>query len=130
MPTLNKVTHKPFTAKTPRHHVENGEEWRRGKSSAARGYGYKWQKARAKFLRNNPLCVNHEARGIMVMAKVVDHVIDHKGDEVLFWDESNWQSLCISCHNEKTGKTRGKTDAPDIDNSYSDIETGGDKGNH
>ena len=31
-------------------------------------------------------------------ATVVDHIIPHKGDSDLFWDESNWQSLCKRCH--------------------------------
>ena len=29
---------------------------------------------------------------------VVDHVIPHRGDWRLFWDESNWQALCKHCH--------------------------------
>ena len=37
-------------------------------------------------------------------ATVVDHIIPHRGDRKLFWDESNWQSLCERHHNEKTGR--------------------------
>jgi len=34
---------------------------------------------------------------------LVDHVIPHRGDQALFWDEEgNWQSLCWSCHSRKT----------------------------
>lgn len=29
---------------------------------------------------------------------VCDHVKPHRGDAVLFWDESNLQTLCKSCH--------------------------------
>jgi len=36
------------------------------------------------------------------MATVVDHITPHKGDNDLFWDRANWQSLCESCHNRKT----------------------------
>lgn len=32
-------------------------------------------------------------------ANVVDHVIPHRGNTALFWDRSNWQSLCEHCHN-------------------------------
>lgn len=52
-------------------------------------------------------------RGIVEPATVVDHVIPHEGDEVLFWDESNWQSLCKTCHDsakqtlEKSGYLKG-----------------------
>ncbi|WP_144469068.1 HNH endonuclease signature motif containing protein, partial [Bacillus pumilus] len=31
----------------------------------------------------------------------------HKGDKKLFWDSSNWQPLCASCHNRKTAKEDG-----------------------
>jgi 5-methylcytosine-specific restriction protein A len=37
-------------------------------------------------------------------ATVVDHVIPHKGDKALFWDESNWQPMCAPCHSSKTVK--------------------------
>jgi 5-methylcytosine-specific restriction protein A len=36
-------------------------------------------------------------------ADLVDHVVPHRGDPSLFWDElNNWQSLCSSCHARKT----------------------------
>ena len=35
-------------------------------------------------------------------ATLVDHVIPHRGNEALFWDESNWQSMCDACHSRKT----------------------------
>lgn len=47
------------------------------------------------------------------MATVVDHIVPHRGDPVLFWDERNWQPLCKRCHDaakqseEKTGVVRG-----------------------
>lgn len=63
-------------------------------SSSARGYTSTWEKARAAFLRRNPLCVVCGQR-----ASVVDHIIPHKGDSSLFWDKSNWQSLCQHHHN-------------------------------
>ena len=37
-----------------------------------------------------------------VLATVTDHVTPHKGDETLFWDEDNHQSLCETCHDVKT----------------------------
>ena len=71
-------------------------------SSNARGYTYKWQKARLAYLFLHPLCVECSDLGLVVAATVVDHVMPHKGDQVLFWDQSNWQSLCATCHNRKT----------------------------
>lgn len=85
---------------------------RRG-SSAARGYGSRWQKARATFLQQHPLCRNHESRGLVVAATVVDHIVPHRGDQKLFWDTSNWQALCKQCHDsdkqrlEKSGTVAG-----------------------
>ncbi|WP_312056850.1 HNH endonuclease [Acinetobacter courvalinii] len=72
--------------------------WRSNKSSTERGYGYRWQKARERFLRSNPLCVYCKASGRVEVATVVDHIIPHRGDQDIFWDESQWQSLCVSCH--------------------------------
>lgn len=73
--------------------------WRTDKqTSAQRGYGYKWQKARAHHLRDHPLCAYCQRQGLVTAASVVDHIVAHRGDMTLFWDRSNWQSLCASCH--------------------------------
>lgn len=82
-------------------------------SAAKRGYGYKWQKAREAYLKKYPLCIDHERRGYVEPATVVDHIIPHRGDMTLFWDSSNWQSLCKVCHDshkqriEKSGTDAG-----------------------
>ncbi|MEO4040348.1 HNH endonuclease signature motif containing protein [Hoeflea sp. CAU 1731] len=41
-------------------------------------------------------------------AKVVDHIIPHKGDRKLFWDRSNWQPLCTPCHSSKKQRQEAK----------------------
>jgi 5-methylcytosine-specific restriction protein A len=76
-------------------------------SSTSRGYGYKWQQARAGWLAKHPLCVQCHARGLVVEATDVDHIVPHKGDMTVFWDRSNWQSLCASCHSAKTAREDG-----------------------
>ena len=82
-------------------------------SSAKRGYGSRWQKARAGFLRSHPLCADHQKRGHIVEATVVDHIVPHRGDYELFWSRGNWQSLCKTCHDsakqriEKGGAVTG-----------------------
>ena len=63
-----------------------------------RGYGHKWRVARIEYLRSHPMCVMCLARGRKTIATVVDHIVPHKGDEKLFWDRRNWQSLCAPCH--------------------------------
>jgi len=41
------------------------------------------------------------------LARIVDHVIPHRGDQELFWDTSNWQPLCKRCHDVKTAGEDG-----------------------
>lgn len=92
--------------------------WRNSaQTSSQRGYDYRWQKARAAYLRLHPYCVYcmREARisatglaEVMVecatrgmpvpYGNVVDHIVAHRGDRTLFWDESNWQTLCQTHH--------------------------------
>jgi 5-methylcytosine-specific restriction protein A len=71
-------------------------------SAAKRGYGRSWQKARADFLAENPLCVLCTAQGRVTGATEVDHIRPHRRNVRLFWDPSNWQPLCKPCHSRKT----------------------------
>ena len=84
------------------------ESERKRRSAAIRGYGARWRLARKAFLKRNPLCAECQGRGILKAATVVDHVIPHKGDSGLFWDESNWQALCKRCHDKKTARSDGR----------------------
>lgn len=70
-------------------------------------YGWQWQKIRARYLKENPLCVICYTKKIITPATVVDHIDPHKGDVIKFWDEDNYQSLCKSCHDYKTAKFDG-----------------------
>lgn len=92
--------------------------WRRSEmSSAQRGYGYKWQQARAGYLQAHPYCVMCldelgiagldraqvviacAERGVpLPVATVLDHRIPHRGDQALFWDRDNWQAMCSTHH--------------------------------
>jgi len=82
-------------------------------NSTKRGYGSKWQRARAAWLTEHPLCKMHADRGYLVPATVVDHIQPHRGDMALFWNRDNWQSLCKQCHDshkqrlEKSGAIVG-----------------------
>ena len=71
--------------------------------AAERGYDGRWRKVRIAFLQRNPLCVECMRKGVLTPATVVDHIIPHRGDMSLFWDEENWQPLCKNCHDRKTG---------------------------
>ena len=83
-------------------HIGLSNEHLRG-GAASRGYDRKWRDARASFLRHNPLCVQCFSDGKLKPATVVDHIVPHRGDPDLFWNQRNWQPLCKSCHDKKTG---------------------------
>jgi 5-methylcytosine-specific restriction enzyme A len=73
-------------------------------SAARRGYGPRWRRARAAFLAQHPLCAVCEGRGLVIAATLVDHVVPHRGDQRLFWDQGNWAPACKRCHDAKTAR--------------------------
>jgi 5-methylcytosine-specific restriction endonuclease McrA len=75
-------------------------------TASARGYNGAWQKARKGFLQSHPHCVMCGE-----VATVVDHIQPHRNDIRLFWDKSNWQSLCSFHHN--SFKQRLEKQSPD-----------------
>ena len=92
------------TARVP---VMQPGSWRKaGATSTERGYTYRWQQASKAFLGVHPLCQCpdcDDGRKRVTLATVVDHIIPHRGDMVLFWDsEHNWQSMSKPCHDRKT----------------------------
>ncbi len=72
--------------------------------AAARGYGYRWQKASRAWLKKegNRICLRCYAAHRLTPAKVVDHILPHRGDMVIFWNPNNWQPMCKPCHDWKT----------------------------
>ena len=82
-----------------RHRSLHPEEAR---PAADRGYDSAWRKARKRYLEAHPLCVQCMKEGRYTKATDVDHIAPHRGDRDLFWDVSNWQALCHSCHSKKT----------------------------
>lgn len=48
------------------------------------------------------------------LAFVVDHIVDHRGNMILFWDPKNLQSSCKPCHDFKTGSTHGVGRTPPV----------------
>ena len=61
----------------------------------------RYRKRRKIFLQNHPFC------SCGALAEELDHIVPHKGDRKLFFDESNWQALCKSCHSRKTAAEDG-----------------------
>lgn len=70
-------------------------------------YDARWHKARRMYLASNPLCAECMRRGRVTAAAVVDHIVPHKNNPALFWQEDNWQSLCTKHHNKKTASEDG-----------------------
>lgn len=72
-----------------------------------------WKQLRVAQLRAHPLCCYCRAQGKDEAATVADHKKPHKGDRVLFFDATNLQSLCKTCHDaakqtlERTGVLPG-----------------------
>lgn len=69
----------------------------------------RWYRLRWYQLQAEPTCRFCRALGTVEGADTVDHIKPHKGDEVLFFDGENLQSLCKQCHDgakqrqERTG---------------------------
>lgn len=72
-----------------------------------RWYGLKsWRLAREAQLSKQPLCeacLGQEPEQLTA-ATDVDHRQPHRGNWMLFIDPNNLQSLCHSCHSEKTAR--------------------------
>ncbi len=93
---------------------ERKSDARRG-SAHSRGYGVRWRAYRSTFLATHPLCVICKAAKRVTAATVVDHIRDHKGDPVLFWDPANHQASCKPCHDKRTDAGDfGRAQAPVI----------------
>jgi 5-methylcytosine-specific restriction endonuclease McrA len=108
--------------------IAEAGSWRVGKtSSAARGYGYDWQKLRERHLAAHPHCVfclrdlgmldMSPAEVVLACAErgvaeplgnIGDHIVPHQGNDRLRLDPDNVQTLCKPHHDgEKARFERG-----------------------
>lgn len=62
-------------------------------------YKSRWRRLRQAVLDKRPLCVMCLQDGRITPATVVDHIIPHRGNPALMWDEANLQPLCATHHN-------------------------------
>jgi 5-methylcytosine-specific restriction endonuclease McrA/predicted kinase len=63
----------------------------------------RWKKLRRRvFLRDLFTCQRPECGAVIAETSrlVCDHILPHRGDERLFWDEGNLQTLCKPCHDK------------------------------
>jgi 5-methylcytosine-specific restriction protein A len=98
---LTTTTYCPAHTKTVTRYYDS----QRG-TSTERGYDSMWQRNSKQFLKENPLCDECYKHKRLTPATVVHHIIDHKGNDELFWNKDNWQALCKVCH-DKTRKHKG-----------------------
>jgi 5-methylcytosine-specific restriction endonuclease McrA len=73
----------------------------------------RWMSQSLAFVRQYPFCVACLCRGLINRGVetdsvatqrnlVVDHVVPHGGNQDLFWDSDNWQTLCRApCHDSE-----------------------------
>lgn len=115
MPTRAKP-HNPFPKVVRRHiaaHHQRREHARHAQRFNAhqRGYTREWRKVSRAFLQANPVCSGFdsicEERGLVRPATEVDHIVPHRGNMRIFWDQTNWQALCHTCHSRKTAREDG-----------------------
>ena len=62
----------------------------------------RWRNLRLAQLAREPLCQRCLCFNMTKAGYHVDHVIPHRGNRKMFFDASNLQSLCQSCHSFKT----------------------------
>ena len=79
----------------------------RREPSSKRGYNSRWRRESRRFLAEHPFCAQCRREGRVTPATEVDHIIPHKGDGKLFWNQGNWQALCKGCHSKKTAREDG-----------------------
>lgn len=69
------------------------EPWRRWYKTS------RWQRMRDSVLQRDAYtCRRCGGLECDTSCLVADHVLPHRGDAVLFWDNGNLQTLCVACH--------------------------------
>ena len=92
MPTIDKKTINNFKPGG-----KSGSKRGYFTDPASRGYDLRWRKVRAWYIRNNPLCSNCYANGIITPAEMVHHIRPiSAGGSVA--DPDNLEALCNKCH--------------------------------
>lgn len=74
------------------------------RTTRERGYGFDWQKFRANYLSDHPLCMDCNAEGIATAATEVHHRQKIKDRPDLKTEPENCMALCRKCHAARTAK--------------------------
>lgn len=97
---MKPPVHRPFGARTERE--RKAEYDKRRPSSWKAGYNSRWNRLKDAYKAKHPLCEACEKEGVTMPMDEVDHIIPHKGNKALMYDETNLQSLCRPHHSRKT----------------------------
>lgn len=84
-----------------------GRRYEKKKPFAHLYKGATWENLRLTRLQEEPFCRFCTRKGLKIPAGVVDHIEPHKGDEDLFYDYDNLQSLCKPCHDGAKQRMEG-----------------------
>jgi 5-methylcytosine-specific restriction protein A len=68
----------------------------------------RWLSMRRRFLDRNPICQCEDCRrdGPPQPARVVHHIVAHRGDRGLFYDWNNLMAMSKPCHDRQTARER------------------------
>ena len=74
------------------------------------------QRIRRRYFAHYPLCVMCEQKGVVRLARELDHIIalDNGGLDFDRDNGENRQGLCVECHAEKTRRDLGHKERPAI----------------
>ncbi|CAM3092473.1 HNH endonuclease [Paracoccus nototheniae] len=78
-----------------------------------RGYSARWDRFSLTHLQKHPLCEYCLADGRVTAAVLVDHDLPHRGDPVLFWDNT-FTSLCKMHHDVDKQRAEARLSGPDL----------------
>ncbi len=92
----------PYKPKTNKRDYSRPQQDTR-ESSSQRGYDGLWQRFRAVYLRQHPICVHCTREGRTTLANEVHH-IQALRDGGARLDPDNVEGLCKSCHSKETKK--------------------------
>jgi 5-methylcytosine-specific restriction enzyme A len=103
----NRYQSNVYDGRQPRAEQERVRAYDRARASTANRSLYRtaaWKTLRKLHLEEYPGC---NSPGCRRPASVVDHVRAHRGNNALFFDQANLQSLCKQCHDRKTVRHDG-----------------------
>lgn len=68
-------------------------------SARDRGYDRDWERARLEYLKSvDGICEEHQRRGYLVPAVLVDHMVPVREAPDRRLDKTNFDALCRNCH--------------------------------